>query len=138
MDHVWLCGPFGMLADARAVLAELGVPADRVHFELFYVDEPPPELRHPDRVVDGVTSEVTVIIDGRSTTTPMERAKTILDAAQEVRSDLPFACKGGVCGTCRAKVTDGEVEMRRNYALEDAEVEAGFVLTCQSLSLIHI
>ena len=104
LDHVWLCGPFGMLADARAVLAELGVPADKVHFELFYVDEPPPQLRHPDRVVDGVTSEVTITIDGRTTTTPMERSKTILDAAQEVRSDLPFACKGGVCGTCRAKV----------------------------------
>jgi ring-1,2-phenylacetyl-CoA epoxidase subunit PaaE len=132
MDHVWLCGPFGMLADARAVLDELGVPAERVHFELFYVDEPPPELRHADRVVDGVTSEVTITIDGRTTTTPMERAKTILDSAQEVRSDLPFACKGGVCGTCRAKVCDGEVDMVRNYALEPHEVERSFVLTCQT------
>jgi ring-1,2-phenylacetyl-CoA epoxidase subunit PaaE len=132
MDHVWLCGPFGMLADAREVLDELGVPAERVHFELFYVDEPPPELRHADRVVDGVTSDVTITIDGRTTTTPMERAKTILDSAQEVRSDLPFACKGGVCGTCRAKVCDGEVDMVRNYALEPHEVERSFVLTCQT------
>ncbi len=132
MDHVWLCGPFDMLTDARAVLDELGVPAERVHFELFYVDEPPPQLRHADRVVDGVTSEVTITIDGRSTTTPMERGKTILDSAQEIRSDLPFACKGGVCGTCRAKVCDGEVDMVRNYALEPDEVARDFVLTCQT------
>jgi ring-1,2-phenylacetyl-CoA epoxidase subunit PaaE len=57
----------------------------------------------------------------------------ILDAAQLVRSDLPFACKGGVCGTCRAKLVSGEVRMRRNFALEPDEVDAGFVLTCQSL-----
>lgn len=132
MDHVWLCGPFGMLADAREVLEELGVPADRVHFELFYVDEPPPQLRHADRVIEGVTSEVTVKLDGRTTTTPMPRDQTILDSAQEIRSDLPFACKGGVCGTCRAKVCDGEVDMVRNYALEPDEVERNFVLTCQT------
>ncbi len=132
MDHVWLCGPFDMLTDARGVLDELGVPAERVHFELFYVDEPPPQLRHADRVVDGVTSEVTITIDGRSTTTPMERGKTILDSAQELRADLPFACKGGVCGTCRAKVCDGEVDMVRNYALEPDEIARNFILTCQS------
>ncbi|MGI5192011.1 1,2-phenylacetyl-CoA epoxidase subunit PaaE [Promicromonospora sp. CA-289599] len=132
MDHVWLCGPFGMLTDARAVLAEFGVPDERVHFELFWVDEPPPELRHPDRVVDGATSEVTVILDGRSTTSAMSQDKRLLDAAQEVRADLPFACKGGVCGTCRAKVCAGEVDMVRNYALEPEEVAAGFVLTCQT------
>lgn len=132
MDHVWLCGPFAMINDAREVLTELGVPADRVHFELFYVDEPPPELHRAGPVVSGETSDVTVVLDGLSATAPMPRDQTILDAAQAARSDLPFACKGGVCGTCRALVRDGEVDMRRNYALEQAEVEAGFVLTCQS------
>lgn len=132
LDHVWLCGPFGLLTDARAVLAELGVPAERVHFELFWVDEPPPELRHADRVVDGETSEVTLVLDGRSTTTAMAKDERLLDAAQQVRADLPFACKGGVCGTCRAKVCAGEVDMVRNYALEPEEVAAGFVLTCQT------
>ena len=135
VDHVWLCGPFGMLADARAVLADLGVPAGRVHFELFYVDEPPPELRHADRVSAGETTQVTITLDGRTTTTAMERDTTILDAAQEVRTDVPFACKGGVCGTCRAKVCAGEVDMMRNYALEPQEVEHGFVLTCQTYPL---
>ena len=132
VDHIWLCGPFGMITDARDVLAELGVEPGKVHFELFYVDEPPPELHRADRVVPGVTSDVTIALDGRTTTAPMSRDQSVLDGAAATRNDLPFACKGGVCGTCRAKVTDGEVAMRRNYALEDAEVAAGFVLTCQS------
>jgi ring-1,2-phenylacetyl-CoA epoxidase subunit PaaE len=132
LDHVWLCGPFAMVTEARAILDELGVPPDRVHVELFFVDEPPPQLRHPDRVVEGETTQVTVVLDGRSTTDPLPRTATILDGAQQVRTDLPFACKGGVCGTCRALVRRGEVDMVRNYALEDDEVEQGFVLTCQS------
>ena len=132
IDHVWLCGPFAMIQDARKVLDEMGFPSERVHFELFYVDEPPPELHRADPVVEGDTSDVTIVLDGLSSTAPMPRVQTILDAAQRTRSDLPFACKGGVCGTCRALVREGEVDMRRNYALEEAEVDAGFVLTCQS------
>lgn len=132
LDHVWLCGPLALVTGARQVLAELGVPAERVHLELFHVDEPPPQRRHADRVVEGVTSEVTVVLDGRSTTTAMARDATILDSAQQARSDLPFACRGGVCGTCRARVREGEVDMVRNYALEPDEVQRGFVLTCQT------
>jgi ring-1,2-phenylacetyl-CoA epoxidase subunit PaaE len=131
-DHVWICGPHAMLLDARAVLAELGVPKERVHFELFYVDVPPPELHRADAVVEGETSDVTIVLDGRTTTTPMPKAQPILDSAGRTRNDLPFACKGGVCGTCRALVRDGEVDMRRNYALDEDEVERGFVLTCQT------
>lgn len=135
LDDVWLCGPFGLVQEARRVLDDVGVPAERVHVEHFYVDEPPPELRHADPVVGADASEVTVVLDGRATVVPVERAETVLDAAQRARSDLPFACKGGVCGTCRARVVEGEVAMRRNYALEEHEVEAGFVLTCQSVPL---
>ncbi|GAB3350486.1 1,2-phenylacetyl-CoA epoxidase subunit PaaE [Modestobacter lapidis] len=134
VDHWWLCGPHGMVDDARALLAELDVPAGRVHQELFYVDDVPPEpVRGDEETVAGPSSQVTVVLDGRSTTLSLARDVPVLDSAQQVRGDLPFACKGGVCGTCRARVTEGEVRMRRNYALEAAEVEAGYVLTCQSL-----
>ena len=132
VDHVWLCGPHAMIDSARGVLADLGVAPERVHFELFYVDAPPPELHRADEELAGETSEVTVILDGRTTTAAMSRNTTVLDGAQRSRTDVPFACKGGVCGTCRALVREGEVDMRRNYALEDGEVDEGFVLTCQS------
>jgi ring-1,2-phenylacetyl-CoA epoxidase subunit PaaE len=134
VDHWWLCGPHGMVDDARALLAELGVPGEKVHQELFYVDEVPPEpVRGDEQTVTGPSSQVTVVLDGRSTTLALPRDESVLDSAQKVRGDLPFACKGGVCGTCRARVTDGEVVMRRNYALEAKEVDAGYVLTCQTL-----
>lgn len=134
VDHWWLCGPHGMVEDARALLTELGVPTDKVHQELFYVDDIPPEpVRGDEQTVEGPSSQVTVILDGRTTSLALPRDVPVLDSAQKVRGDLPYACKGGVCGTCRARVTEGEVTMRRNYALEPAEVEAGYVLTCQSL-----
>ena len=132
VDHVWLCGPYEMVTGAQQVLSELGVPPGKVHRELFFVDAPPPPFRHPDITVEGVTSEVTVVLDGRVTTAVAGRTTNLLEAAQQTRTDLPFACKGGVCGTCRARVSEGEVEMVRNYALEPDEVEARFVLTCQS------
>ncbi|WP_460445016.1 1,2-phenylacetyl-CoA epoxidase subunit PaaE [Angustibacter aerolatus] len=136
VDGFWLCGPLEMVEDVRAALLGLGVPAERVHAELFYAgDVPPPPSRHLEGAPTGPTSRVTVTLDGRSTTLDLPRDVPVLDAAQRARADLPFACKGGVCGTCRARVTSGEVEMRRNYALEPSEVAAGFVLTCQSLPL---
>lgn len=135
IDHVWLCGPIDMLTGTRAVLEELGVAQDRIHYELFYVDAPPPQLRHAETIVEGETADLTVVLDGRSTTTAVPKTVTVLDSAQQKRPDMPFACKGGVCGTCRAKVTCGEVEMARNYALEDSEVAQGFVLTCQSFPI---
>lgn len=132
LDHVWLCGPLAMLQEARTVLMEAGVRPESIHRELFYVDEPPPEFRHADAIVDGETSDVTIRAGGRASTAPVLKSTPILDGAQKIRTDLPFACKGGVCGTCRAKVRSGETEMRRNYALEDSEVQDGFILTCQS------
>ena len=134
VDHWWLCGPHGLVTDARALLGELGVLREKVHQELFYVDDVPPQpVRGDDETVQGPTSQVTVVLEGRSTTLALPQDQPVLDSAQRVRSDLPFACKGGVCGTCRARVISGEVTMRRNYALEPEEVEAGYVLTCQSL-----
>jgi ring-1,2-phenylacetyl-CoA epoxidase subunit PaaE len=130
----WLCGPHRMVTGAIGVLTGFGVPRARIHRELFYVeDEPPGMASHPDETGPG--ADVTVILGGRRTTVTVPPGTPILDGAQRARADLPFACKGGVCGTCRALVADGKVRMRRNYALEDAELAAGYVLTCQSLPL---
>ncbi|MQY33824.1 1,2-phenylacetyl-CoA epoxidase, subunit E [Streptomyces sp. RB17] len=132
-DHWWLCGPHGLVLDAQKVLAGLGVPDDRIHQELFFAgEEPVAPVRRPENVSDGPVSQVTVVLDGRATTSALSREATLLDSASRVRPDLPFACKGGVCGTCRARVLLGEADMRRNYALEPAEVDAGYVLTCQT------
>jgi ring-1,2-phenylacetyl-CoA epoxidase subunit PaaE len=109
------------------------VPRDRIHRELFYVEDiPPPGATHAD-IPAGPGAEVTVLLDGRASTTTVPAGTPVLDGAQQVRPDLPFACKGGVCGTCRARLVSGEVTMRRNYALEQDELDAGFVLTCQAL-----
>lgn len=136
VDHFWLCGPFGMVCDVQQALQDLGVSGQRIHKELFFVEDvAPPAVTHDDAVVTGPLSEVTVILDGNASTISLSRDASILDSAQRSRDDLPFACKGGVCGTCRAKVTAGEVDMRRNYALEPAEVADGFVLTCQSFPM---
>jgi ring-1,2-phenylacetyl-CoA epoxidase subunit PaaE len=132
VDHWWLCGPYGMVMDATTVLGEAGVVPERIHRELFWVDVAPPEPVRDELAPPGESSEVTVLLDGRSTVVTVAEGDTVLDGAQRSRPDLPFACKGGVCGTCRARVVEGEVTMRRNFALEPGEVAAGFVLTCQS------
>ena len=135
VDHWWLCGPYLMVNDAIEVLRRLGVDPGRIHRELFWVgDEPPAEAVHEDAPV-GAGASLTVILDGRSTTLTLSAGTPVLDGAQRVRPDLPFACKGGVCGTCRAKVVSGEAAMRRNYALEQHETDAGYILTCQATPL---
>jgi ring-1,2-phenylacetyl-CoA epoxidase subunit PaaE len=133
VDHWWLCGPYGMVTDAIAVLHDLGVPAERVHRELFYVEDTPPEPEQHSEAPLTSGCQATIILDGRRTTTMIPAGTPVLDGAQRARPDLPFACKGGVCGTCRARLVSGEVRMRRNFALEQAELDAGFVLTCQSM-----
>src|SRR5207249_1907890 len=112
-----------------------GVPRDRIHQELFYVeDTPPAQERHTEPEPTGPSSTVTLKLDGRTTTLDLPAGTTVLEGAQKVRPDLPFACKGGVCGTCRAHLDTGKVHMRRNFALDPAELTAGYVLTCQSLA----
>jgi ring-1,2-phenylacetyl-CoA epoxidase subunit PaaE len=136
VGHWWLCGPFGMVEAARALLLGRGVPPGSIHRELFYVEDVAPNpVPHRDAAPNGPTARVTVVLDGRATELTLPRDVPVLDAAQHVRTDLPFACKGGVCGTCRARLVDGEVHMRRNFALEKDELDAGFVLTCQALPL---
>jgi ring-1,2-phenylacetyl-CoA epoxidase subunit PaaE len=122
-----------MVTDASDVLRAQGVDAGRIHRELFWVgDEPPVAATHEDVPAAGGAT-VTVILDGRSSTFTLPAGTPVLDGAQRVRPDLPFACKSGVCGTCRAKVTHGVAAMRRNYALDEHEVSSGYVLTCQAL-----
>jgi ring-1,2-phenylacetyl-CoA epoxidase subunit PaaE len=134
VDGFWLCGPFDMIEPARDLLRDLGVAPEKVHRELFFVDDvPPPPVEHAEAGIEGPSSRVTLTLDGRTTELSLPRDRPVLDSAQEARADLPYACKGGVCGTCRAKVVGGEVHMRRNYALEDDELAEGYVLTCQSL-----
>jgi ring-1,2-phenylacetyl-CoA epoxidase subunit PaaE len=133
VDHWWLCGPLAMVTGAIDVLTSLGVGAERIHRELFWVgDDPPAKVTHDEPPV-GDGSSVTVVLDGRSSTLTLPPGTPILDGAQKIRPDLPFACKGGVCGTCRARVILGTAAMRRNYALEQYEVDAGYVLTCQAI-----
>src|SRR4029078_6158315 len=97
-----------MVEEARTVLAELGVPAERVHRELFFVDEPPPPVQHAEAPATGETREVTLTIDGRSSTAALPRDRSILDGAQAVRSDLQLSCHGGGCGPCAHRVKDSD------------------------------
>jgi ring-1,2-phenylacetyl-CoA epoxidase subunit PaaE len=129
VDEWFLCGPFGMVMAAKTVLNGHG----KVHTELFHVEDTPPPAKATEE--DAGETEVTIRLDGRETTFPMRRDQRVLDAALAVRPELPYACQGGVCSTCRARLVEGEVRMARNSALEPDEVAKGYVLTCQSSPL---
>lgn len=134
VDEWLLCGPFGMVQQVHATLVDRGVPKQRIHLELFHVEgEAPRMARRSTAPGDDGGSEVTIRLGGRTTTFPMPAEGSILDATLAVRNDAPYACKGGVCGTCRCRLVSGEVEMARNYALEQSEIDAGFRLACQSV-----
>lgn len=133
----FLCGPFELVELCRETLAERGVPAERIRYELFTTDADRPEgdAGRPVAVrPDEATYRIDFTLDGLSATveTPVSANESILNAALRVRADVPFACAGGVCGTCRARVIEGSVSMTENYALEPDELERGYVLTCQS------
>ena len=137
VDEWYLCGPFGLVETTQELLSEKGIDPHHVHHEVFHVDAPgePTSTRPAVQAEPGAPPEavVTVNLDGRSTVIEMpSRDETILAATLRVRPDAPFSCTGGVCGTCRARVVDGEVRMERNYALEPEEVAAGIVLACQA------
>lgn len=132
VDEWFLCGPLPMTDMAREVLLGRGVEDENVHRELFHVGAAPKPKSTPVNVkAEG--AEVTVELDGRATTfTLAPNTETILDAARKIRAEIPYACKNGVCGTCRCKVREGTVDMVQNFALEANEVEQGFVLACQA------
>ncbi|MBO1333512.1 1,2-phenylacetyl-CoA epoxidase subunit PaaE [Streptomyces sp. VRA16 Mangrove soil] len=127
----FLCGPYGLVQSAERALRGLGVRRERIHEEIFHVDEGPA----PDRTAAASApahSTVTAQLDGRSGTWPVQGAESLLETVLRNRTDAPYACKGGVCGTCRAFLVSGSVRMDRNFALEPEETEAGYVLACQS------
>ncbi len=138
VDEWFLCGPFELVQLCRDTLESIGVERSHVRFELFTSGEP--SAARVDRgrpVVIGTgdkTFSIEFTLDGQSNTvtTPVNANESILNAALRVRPDVPFACAGGVCGTCRAKVVSGDVTMTENYALEPEEVARGYILTCQS------
>jgi ring-1,2-phenylacetyl-CoA epoxidase subunit PaaE len=131
VDEWFLCGPYAMVIGLRDALTESGVAMSHIHSELFHVETTAPVRDERDSGEPG--SDVTIVLDGRRSSFTLARTDVpVLDAAIRVRSDAPFACKGGVCGTCRAKLVSGTVEMDTHYALEPEEVAAGYVLTCQS------
>lgn len=129
----FLCGPLPLTDMARETLMARGVDDSDIHRELFHVSTAPPRPSTTPVTVKGDGSEVTVMLDGRSTTfTLAPNTESILDAASKIRSEVPYACKNGVCGTCRCRVVDGTVDMAQNFALEADELDKGFVLACQA------
>lgn len=130
-DGFFICGPEEMIMGVKAALEMFGVPADKIHFELFYPTAVKEEVKAAPSNFSGVT-KMKVILDDEVQTIEIKGNKTILDAAVGADIDAPYSCRGGVCSTCRAKVVSGTVKMNLNYTLTDKEVEDGYILTCQS------
>ena len=136
VDEIFLCGPEEMIFSVKEWLQQQGVDKKKVHFELFTTpgEKPGASSREPvAKKESGKTSKITVKLDGIAFDFDLAPGgDPILDAALKQGADLPFACKGGVCATCKAKLLEGKVEMDTNYALEEEEVNEGYILTCQS------
>ncbi|WP_025127431.1 1,2-phenylacetyl-CoA epoxidase subunit PaaE [Pseudomonas sp. PH1b] len=138
LDAAFICGPQPMTETVRDSLKAKGMPAARIHFELFAAagSEYKREAREAARQIDAATSQITVISDGRALAFDLPRnTQSILEAGNAQGAELPYSCKAGVCSTCKCKVIEGEVEMDSNHALEDYEVAAGYVLSCQSFPI---
>jgi ring-1,2-phenylacetyl-CoA epoxidase subunit PaaE len=133
VDGVYICGPEEMILGVKDSLAENGVDQKNIHFELFTT---PGVKKTEEKIISNessIASNVTIILDGDVIDLSMTSSgESILDVAQKAGADLPFACKGGVCCTCKAKIIEGSARMDVNYSLEKDEVEAGYILTCQA------
>lgn len=130
-NEYFICGPGPMMENAKAVLEQVGAAKDRVHIEYFtaVIEATAPKSGEGDTIV----SQVTIIMDGDEKVVELSSdGMPVLDAALAAGLDAPFACKGAVCCTCRAKVMEGKMSMDNNFALTDQEVEEGYVLTCQA------
>jgi ring-1,2-phenylacetyl-CoA epoxidase subunit PaaE len=135
-NEVFLCGPEKMVNYVSAYLVNAGLPKELVHFELFVSGLSDEDIKRQERLskqnVEGV--EVTIVDGGKEFSFTMTKEfDNILDAALNAGADLPFACKGGVCSTCKCEVKEGKVEMKINYALDEKEVSQNLVLSCQAV-----
>lgn len=138
LDEAFLCGPEEMIFEIRDALVKAGMPKEHVHYELFVSGLSEEDKKRAERLskqkVEGV--EVTLIDGGKEFHFTMtDDYDNLLDAALGSGADLPFACKGGVCSTCKCKIVEGKVEMKVNYALEEEELKQDFVLSCQAVPL---
>jgi ring-1,2-phenylacetyl-CoA epoxidase subunit PaaE len=136
IDETFICGPEEMIFRVRDYLLQKGLDEKKIHFELFTSTAPKPKNTAPKKVTKeaGPQSNITVKVDGRSFDFKLSLASdlSILDAALKQGADLPYACKGGMCCTCKAKLLEGEVSMEVHWGLEEEEIEQGYILTCQS------
>jgi ring-1,2-phenylacetyl-CoA epoxidase subunit PaaE len=134
IDHAYVCGPFQMNDEAEAALLAAGVPEDRIHIERFGVaPQAGGAIVHQAQPGDAEAAKIVIIRDGLKREIDFHKEQpSILDAASAAGLEVPFSCTSGVCGTCRAKLLEGEVRMERNFALDKAELAGGYVLTCQA------
>lgn len=135
-DEFFLCGPEEMIFCIKGYLEGRGAASNRIHFELFTVpgqEKSAPKTQNPKQTDEGPKAKLSVKLDGIKFDFELEyEGQSILDAALKQGADLPYACKGGVCTTCKARLTEGEVSMDVNWGLEPDEVAKGYILTCQS------
>lgn len=137
LDEIFICGPESMIFMAKDFYMEKGVDEKNIHFELFTTAGSKIEVDTKKyESLSGNLSDITILDGGKSFTFSLAQgSQNILDAALANQADLPYACKGGVCCTCRAKLIEGKIDMIQNYALEQEEVENGYILTCQSIPI---
>lgn len=135
-SHFFICGPETMTLSIKTALINKNINAQNIHFELFGTQLGRKKSESNTKIASELpTSIATIKLDGISFDVPIFNENTVLDSALDAGADLPFACKGGVCCTCRAKLTEGKVEMLVNYSLTEEEVTNGFILTCQAVPL---
>jgi ring-1,2-phenylacetyl-CoA epoxidase subunit PaaE len=135
VDVAFVCGPEAMAETARDTLVEMGMPSSSVHVELFATGRPiPTNTASTPRAPESLTpvATATVLLHGVETMVPVSADETLLEAAERAGLEPPFACRAGVCSTCRGHVSGGTVEMATNHALDDEDVARGYVLTCQA------